>query len=252
MTLIASKRSASSIRTIVLRNENKNRTQYSIIEHHHPSLGGRGVVGSGRKCQTACKPGSVPPEGGDGHSSGPLIAERFSRPTRTPRAGEPCTRRRATSLFGLAPGGACHAVPVARSAVGPYPTLSPLPLPKRRRFAFCGAIPRVTPGGRYPPPFRRGARTFLDAETPRPPDRLTGLRWMGSNGGSTSDDLNRPNRIAKNPSARPTTTKTRPSQASLASNNGDCLRPGVADQTVIAPRRPDTMATTITTLPHGL
>ncbi len=173
MTLIASKRSASSIRTIVLRNENKNRTQYSIIEHHHPSLGGRGVVGSGRKCQTACKPGSVPPEGGDGHSSGPLIAERFSRPTRTPRAGEPCTRRRATSLFGLAPGGACHAVPVARSAVGPYPTLSPLPLPKRRRFAFCGAIPRVTPGGRYPPPFRRGARTFLDAETPRPPDRLT-------------------------------------------------------------------------------
>ena len=178
MTLIASKRSASSIRTIVLRNENKDRTQYSIIEHHHPSLGGRGVVGSGRKCQTACKPGSVPPEGGDGHSSGPLIAERFSRPTRTPRAGEPCTRRRATSLFGLAPGGACHAVPVARSAVGPYPTLSPLPLPKRRRFAFCGAIPRVTPGGRYPPPFRRGARTFLDAEAPRPPDRLTARKMI--------------------------------------------------------------------------
>ena len=173
MTLIASKRSASSIRTIVLRNENKDRTQYSIIEHHHPSLGGRGVVGSGRKCQTACKPGSVPPEGGDGHSSGPPIAGRFSRPTRTPRAGKPCTRRCATSLFGLAPGGACHAVPVARSAVGSYPTLSPLPRPKPGRFAFCGAIPRVTPGGRYPPPFRRGARTFLDAKAPRPPDRLT-------------------------------------------------------------------------------
>ena len=33
----------------------------------------------------------------------------------------------ATPLFGLAPGGACHAVPVTRSAVGSYPTLSPLP-----------------------------------------------------------------------------------------------------------------------------
>ncbi len=35
--------------------------------------------------------------------------------------------RGALSLFGLAPGGACHAVPVAGSAVGSYPTLSPLP-----------------------------------------------------------------------------------------------------------------------------
>jgi len=34
----------------------------------------------------------------------------------------------AMSLFGLAPGGACHAVPVARSAVRSYRTLSPLPL----------------------------------------------------------------------------------------------------------------------------
>ena len=31
-----------------------------------------------------------------------------------------------------------------------------------RRFAFCGAIPGVAPGGRYPPPCRGGARTFLD------------------------------------------------------------------------------------------
>ncbi len=76
--------------------------------------------------------------------------------------GEPCEQARATSLFGLAPGGACHAVAVTRDAVGSYPTLSPLPVPQVRRFAFCGAIPRVTPGGRYPPPFHRGARTFLD------------------------------------------------------------------------------------------
>lgn len=31
-----------------------------------------------------------------------------------------------------------------------YTTLSPLPL--SRRFAFCGTVPRVAPGGRYPPP----------------------------------------------------------------------------------------------------
>src|SRR5580658_8680894 len=36
-------------------------------------------------------------------------------------------RRTERPLFGLAPGGACHAVPVTRSAVGSYPTLSPLP-----------------------------------------------------------------------------------------------------------------------------
>jgi hypothetical protein len=44
----------------------------------------------------------------------------------------------------------------------------------RRRFTFCGAIPGVAPGGRYPPPCRRGARTFLDpaseAATARPSD----------------------------------------------------------------------------------
>jgi hypothetical protein len=31
------------------------------------------------------------------------------------------------SLFGLAPGGACHAVPVAGTAVRSYRTISPLP-----------------------------------------------------------------------------------------------------------------------------
>ncbi len=35
----------------------------------------------------------------------------------------------APSLFGLAPGGVCHAVRVAADAVRSYRTLSPLPLP---------------------------------------------------------------------------------------------------------------------------
>ncbi|AMY70197.1 hypothetical protein AKL17_2963 [Frigidibacter mobilis] len=38
---------------------------------------------------------------------------------------------RARPLFGIAPGGACRAVPVARSAVGSYPTVSPLPARRR-------------------------------------------------------------------------------------------------------------------------
>ena len=35
-----------------------------------------------RKGQTACKPGSVPPCSGDGHSSGTSVAGRLARPTR--------------------------------------------------------------------------------------------------------------------------------------------------------------------------
>ncbi len=46
-----------------------------------------------------------------------------------PAGGEaaPGAKGPARSLFGLAPGGACHAGPVARTAVGSYPTVSPLP-----------------------------------------------------------------------------------------------------------------------------
>jgi hypothetical protein len=57
----------------------------------------------------------------------------WDAPRGTPRATNPDgTRRRACpfgrpSLFGLAPGGACLAIPVARDAVRSYRTLSPLP-----------------------------------------------------------------------------------------------------------------------------
>ena len=68
---------------------------------------------------------------------------------------------RASSLFGFAPGGVYHASAVTLGAVRSYRTLSPLPTQKRRRFAFCGTFPRVTPAGRYPAPYPRGARTFL-------------------------------------------------------------------------------------------
>src|SRR5262245_27371936 len=37
------------------------------------------------------------------------------------------------------------------------------PCGKRRRFAFCGTVPGVTPAGRYPAPCFHEARTFLPA-----------------------------------------------------------------------------------------
>src|SRR5437016_13925552 len=54
----------------------------------------------------------------------------------TTRAGSRC-------LLGLAPTGGYRAVPVARPAVGSYPTFSPLPLDKGRSV-FCGPFRRLT------------------------------------------------------------------------------------------------------------
>jgi len=52
-----------------------------------------------------------------------------------------------------------------RGALLPHPfTLTGLcPFRSGRRFAFCGTFPRVAPAGRYPAPYFRGARTFLDS-----------------------------------------------------------------------------------------
>ena len=49
----------------------------------------------------------------------------------------------ARPLFGLAPGGVCHADSVAGAPVRSYRTLSPLPVPFRghRRYTFCGTFP---------------------------------------------------------------------------------------------------------------
>jgi len=73
----------------------------------------------------------------------------------------------AKSLFGIAPGGACHAGPVASPPVGSYSTVSPLPQPKPRRSILCGAIRQVSLPGRYPAPLLPGVRTFLEGEPPR-------------------------------------------------------------------------------------
>lgn len=85
---------------------------------------------------------------------------------------------RAGSLFGIAPGGACHAGPVASPPVGSYPTVSPLP---PRRAAVCslwrypsGCPARALPGtdASASPDFplrrstRRSGRPALHARLP--------------------------------------------------------------------------------------
>ncbi len=93
----------------------------------------------------------------------------------------------APPLFGLAPGGVCHAAGVTAGAVRSYRTVSPLPSPPvagwSRRAVLCGTIPGLAPAGRYPAPFVHGARTFLPGNLSvlleRPSGRLT-HEGMGS------------------------------------------------------------------------
>src|SRR5204862_917783 len=70
------------------------------------------------------------------------------------------TRAGSRCLLGLAPTGGYRATPVARRAVGSYPTVSPLPLESR---AVCSLWPFPSPHGAQalPGSLPCGARTFL-------------------------------------------------------------------------------------------
>jgi len=74
-------------------------------------------------------------------------------------ADESAPGQRFDSLFGLAPGGVCHAGHVAIAAVRSYRTFSPLPFRQNRNSAVCSLwhFPAFPPlptetGGCYPPP----------------------------------------------------------------------------------------------------
>ncbi len=106
----------------------------------------------------------------DGHSSWTAVAGRLKQPTRATVRRRTCgSRELRAPLFGLAPGGACHAAHVAMGAVRSYRTVSPLPT-RGRRSLLCGAFPGVAPAGHYPAPCLRGARTFLRLSGGRPAD----------------------------------------------------------------------------------
>jgi len=74
--------------------------------------------------QMACKPGSVPAVARDGWLF--LWDVCCHTPHATYPGGYPETDY-VPPLFGLAPGGACLAIPVARNAVRSYRTISTLP-----------------------------------------------------------------------------------------------------------------------------
>ena len=59
----------------------------------------------------------------------------------------------------------CHSCYQQRGALLPHPFTLACVVTNHRRFALCGTFPRLAPGGRYPPPSFRGARTFLGEVT---------------------------------------------------------------------------------------
>ena len=142
-----------------------------------------------RERQTACKPGSVPPCGGDGHSSGTSVAGRLARPTRAAtrktRLGD-CSPDR--SYLVLLPVGFTVPSPSPRTRCAltapfhPCRAGGPVKASLARRFAFCGTVPGVAPAGRYPAPRFRGARTFLPLQAQRAAIRPSGREYVCRSG----------------------------------------------------------------------
>ena len=147
-------------------------------------------VSAQKLCQTACKPGSVPSEDGDDHSSGPPVAGRFSRPTRTPRAVNPAaeTARHPYSVLLQAGLAMPSLLPGTRWALTPpFHPYRPREAGGLLSVALSLGSPRagvtrrlftVEPG--LSSLLRRGSgaqalRSFSEAA--RPPGRLTGARW---------------------------------------------------------------------------
>jgi hypothetical protein len=77
---------------------------------------------------------------------------RAGRPP-TPLAGRLARADAVRRPLDLAPGGVYRAVPVTRNAGGLlHHRFTLTGARRRRRSVLCGTVPRVTPGGRYPPP----------------------------------------------------------------------------------------------------
>ena len=154
-------------------------------------------------CQLACKPGSVWPRSPGAWQ--PFIWDGARAPPRATHPDDeagnsPGAFARMSSLFGLAPGGVCHAVPVARSAVGSYPTFSPSLRQRRPPCRWPGVCSET--GGAvcflWHFPWGRPRRTLSGAVFPWSPDfphpaafrplrsaaaRPTGSAHVGDDGG---------------------------------------------------------------------
>ena len=147
-----------------------------------------GVEFAGIKRQSACKPGSGWPEDRSPDVTAiplgrALLRASSNQPGRQGTETCPCPlARAASSLFGFAPGGACHAVPVAGSAVRSYRTFSPLPHAEARGGSISVALSLGSP----PPDVIRHrvsvepGLSSLASESGRPADWRGGdARWRG-------------------------------------------------------------------------
>ena len=118
---------------------------------------GQGVVRTGRPVgRVLSRVLSAP--GATIHLGRPLPAASSGLPACS--GGQPSNARASgarlgTGLLDLAPGGVCRAGPVTRTAGGLLHHRFTLTAPARehgRRSVLCGTVPRVAPGGCWPPP----------------------------------------------------------------------------------------------------
>ena len=152
-----------------------------------------GVEFAGIKRQSACKPGFGWPEDRSPDVTAiplgrALLRASSNQPGRPGTETCPCPlAQAASSLFGFAPGGACHAVPVAGSAVRSYRTFSPLPCRKSRSSPAQGGSISVALSLGSPPPDVIRHRVSVEpglsslaSESGRPADWQGGdARWRG-------------------------------------------------------------------------
>ena len=152
----------------------------------HRAAARRAFARRRERSQTACKPGSVPAGAGDDHSSGPAIADRFSRPTRTPRAVNPAAEAARRPYSVLLQAGL--AMPAALP--GPRWALTPPFHPYRPREAGGLLSVALSLGSPRAEVIRRHftvepGLSSTGRAPPRPPGRLTGNRWACGEARST-------------------------------------------------------------------
>jgi hypothetical protein len=148
------------------------------------------------RCQTAHKPGSVPPPRSPMGAMAAVTAIPLGRPLPDASCDRPERRRKGPPGTPGSLPDACRSylvlLPVGFSLPPPLPTarcaltapFHPCRPPegcrgRARRYTFCGTFPGVAPAGRYPAPYLRGARTFLSPHRggERPSGRLATQIW---------------------------------------------------------------------------
>src|SRR5580658_3338492 len=151
---------------------------------------------AGGRCQTARKPGSVPPPRSPMGAMAAVTAIPLGRPLPNASCDRPERRRKGPPGTSGSLPNACRSylvlLPVGFSLPPPLPAarcaltapFHPCRPPegcrgRARRYTFCGTFPGVAPAGRYPAPYLRGARTFLSPHGggERPSDRLATQIW---------------------------------------------------------------------------